>query len=150
MMIVPFREHHRDPPALTRHGFLELNGNSCLATIPILGWGYWGIRPAGEDVWMVLSGSSLLFFSMAVLGSNQFHCWAHASKVPHLASWLQEHHLILTPEGHARHHRSNHTGDYCVTTGWMNILLDGTGFFRLCERALKALGLPKSSGEESL
>src|SRR5258707_1191647 len=35
-LIGPFREHHRDPLAMTAHGFLEVNGNSCLILIPFV------------------------------------------------------------------------------------------------------------------
>jgi hypothetical protein len=35
LLIRPFREHHRDPQAMTRHGFLELTGNSCLVLLPV-------------------------------------------------------------------------------------------------------------------
>ena len=36
VLIHPFREHHRDPAAMTRHSFLELTGNSCLGVLPVL------------------------------------------------------------------------------------------------------------------
>lgn len=36
ILIRPFREHHRDPLAMVRHGFLEMNGNTCLAVTPLL------------------------------------------------------------------------------------------------------------------
>src|SRR6185503_4949701 len=37
MLIEPFREHHRDALAMTRHGLAEIAGNSCLAVAPLLG-----------------------------------------------------------------------------------------------------------------
>src|SRR5258708_3578274 len=36
LFIKPFREHHRDPFAMTQHGSLELLGNSALGALPIL------------------------------------------------------------------------------------------------------------------
>ena len=37
LLIAPFREHHRDPLGIVRHGPLELHANSCLAALPVLG-----------------------------------------------------------------------------------------------------------------
>jgi len=36
VVIRPYREHHADPQALTRHGLLELSGNSALTALPVL------------------------------------------------------------------------------------------------------------------
>ena len=45
-LIQPFREHHRDPLAMTRHGFLELNGNNCLGLVVPLAVAIW-LRTCG-------------------------------------------------------------------------------------------------------
>src|SRR5688500_8714008 len=49
--IGPFREHHRDPMSITRHGFIETNGNSCVAAAPILGFAC--LIPLGTELGVV-------------------------------------------------------------------------------------------------
>ena len=41
LLIHPFREHHHDPMLITRHDFIEVNGNVCLALAPVLAIGLW-------------------------------------------------------------------------------------------------------------
>ena len=79
-------------------------------------------------------------FAFSALLTNQFHLWAHAEKVPTGVRWLQGRGLILTPARHAVHHRGGFSQSYCMTTGWMNPLLDGIDFFPRVERAIRSLG----------
>jgi ubiquitin-conjugating enzyme E2 variant len=117
LLIHPFREHHRDPSAMTRHGFLELTGNSCLGVAPLLGLAVW--RPGSPAV-----DAGLLAFALALFATNLFHKWAHSAEVPKTVAWMQKRHLILNPEHHAVHHAPPNRTAYCVTSGWMNALLD--------------------------
>ncbi len=117
MLIHPFREHHRDPAAMTRHGFLELTGNSCLGVLPVLGLAWW--KP-----WSFLFDAGVIAFALALFGTNLFHKWAHSARVPRVVGWLQKAHVILNPARHAVHHAPPNKGAYCVTNGWMNALLD--------------------------
>jgi len=117
VLIHPFREHHRDPAAMTRHGFLELTGNSCLGVAPLLGLALWHPRSPLLD-------AGLIVFALALFATNLFHKWAHSEKVPRFVGWLQRCHLILNPDRHRIHHTPPNRTAYCVTSGWMNILLD--------------------------
>jgi len=117
VLIRPFREHHRDPAAMTRHGFLELTGNSCLGVAPLLGFAVW--RP-----WSPVFDAGLIAFALALFATNLFHKWAHSSRVPRPVDWLQRCHLILNPARHAVHHAPPNRTAFCVTNGWMNGILD--------------------------
>ena len=137
MLIAPFREHHVDPLAITRHDFFEISGNNAMVTLPVLAAIAALPQPVGGATYFL----SVLGLSLALSAfwTNQFHCWAHAPSPPPLARWLHASGLILTPERHARHHRGGHDHAYCVTSGWCNPLLDRIEFFERLERLIDAL-----------
>jgi ubiquitin-conjugating enzyme E2 variant len=135
LLIFPFRDHHRDPRAMTRHGVLELTGNSCLATSPVLAAAL--AVPLG-----LFLDAALFVFAQAVVATNLFHGWAHDERPPRLAAWLQARGLVLAPVVHDVHHSHGGRGAYCVTNGWANRWLDGLGVFERLESGLGALGVP--------
>jgi ubiquitin-conjugating enzyme E2 variant len=143
MLIEPFREHHRDPLAMTRHGFAEIVGNSCLAIAPLLAAVAFFALPASGTPLSLVAHSALLTFAVGAVITNQFHKWAHLPAPPRAVVRLQHAGLVLRPVHHGGHHRTQ-AGAYCVATGWMNPLLDRLGFFPAAERAFCALGLPMS------
>jgi ubiquitin-conjugating enzyme E2 variant len=129
--VMPFRMHHVDPKDITRHDFIETNGNSTIVSVPIVA-ALWFIMP-GTAGWLhyacLLAGVAAFF----VFCTNQFHKWAHADAPPRVVQWLQRAGLILSPEHHAIHHAAPHDKYYCITVGWMNPLLTRIKFFRACE-----------------
>lgn len=133
--IRPFREHHIDQTAITRHDFIETNGSNCLATLFIL-------IPANlllPDTWNSISLFLYTVFastSLGIFATNQFHKWAHWAESPHIIRWLQCKKLILSPTHHAIHHISPYDRYYCITVGWLNPLLAHIGFFRGLERCI--------------
>jgi len=138
LVIHPFRDHHRDPLALTRHGFLEVSGNSCLALLPVLApMALLHGTPASATGAFIVAFA--VCFSLSVFATNQLHKWAHAAARPKLVAWLQRCGLILSPEGHALHHRRPNRKAYCVTSGWLNPPLDAIDFFARLERAVRAI-----------
>jgi hypothetical protein len=134
----PFREHHVDPTAITRHDFVETNGNNCLVSIPTLALALVLAPSSGEDqnpFWSAVLG----FLVLWVMGTNQFHKWAHLESPRGAVALMQRLHLILPPAHHATHHAYPYTRSYCITTGWMNAPLNAVGFFRILERWITAL-----------
>lgn len=133
--IRPFREHHVDQMAITRHDFIETNGSNCLATLFIL-------IPANlliPDTWNSISLFLYTVFastSLGVFATNQFHKWAHWNTPPRFIYWLQQKKLILSPSHHSIHHRNPYDRYYCITVGWLNPLLTRIGFFRGLERCV--------------
>jgi ubiquitin-conjugating enzyme E2 variant len=77
-------------------------------------------------------------FALLLLGygasANQLHYWAHQADPPQPVRWLQRTGAVLTPARHARHHRAPCTRAYCISTGWLNPLLDATHAWRRLER----------------
>ena len=145
LLIEPFREHHRDPQGITRHGFLELSGNSALATLPI-GVGLLALGWPGQSVMMQSLHASVTALALALFATNSCHCWAHMPRPPAFATWLHRRGLAIAPDVHAVHHRAAHDCSYCVTLGWLNPLLDRVDFFRRLETALAAIGIEAYGG----
>ncbi len=115
-VIAPFRNHHRDPLAMTRHAFLDRTSGNALCALPIALIGL--LHPLH-----VVAAFGALVCSVAVLLTNQLHAWSHMPRVPRVVRWLQRSRIVLSPDAHANHHVSG-TAHYSVTTGWTNAILD--------------------------
>jgi len=148
LLIKNFREHHRDPLGIVRHGFIEVNANNCIGIILSMLFEVWILPDAAGYISLLVRGS-LISYGLALFGTNQFHKWAHAEHVPAVAAWLQRNRLILSPEHHRLHHSGRYDRSYCTTTGWMNLVLDRIQFFQRIEwgvRSLTRLVIPSWSG----
>jgi ubiquitin-conjugating enzyme E2 variant len=133
-----FREHHADQVDITRHDFVETNGDVCIFSSPV----HFALLFVVEDpfgLWCLVG----LF--IASYTNSQIHKWAHAENPPWVVRMAQRTRLFLSPAHHSRHHSGPHLTHYCITTGWLNALLDGVGFFRKVEWLLLKLGLPRST-----
>ena len=146
-LIHPFRDHHDDPQGITRHGFLETNGNNCLICIPVLlgiHYIYDWISPRFAFLLGAAVNGTLAFIFL----TNQIHKWAHQSSPASFVSMLQKTGIILSPSHHALHHRAPHLTNYCITSGWLNPVLDRSGILRLILRISGKLPGPESLARE--
>jgi plasmanylethanolamine desaturase len=135
-LIRPFREHHVDQKEITRHDFVETNGNNCFISIaPTVGA---ALLPSPGAGWFFLA-AAMFSMSFAIFGTNQFHKWAHMDEPPRVARVLQRAGLILPPEHHEVHHTAPYAKYYCITVGWLNEALFRLRFFPLLERIVTAL-----------
>jgi len=132
LLIAPFRAHHDDPTSIAGHDVFEVAGNAALVSLPLAATLLALPRP--DDFATALLCVTALSFSAAAVATNMFHRWAHSASPPRLARRLQRHGLILTPMRHALHHRGEHDRAYCVTSGWLNPVLDRLGLFARLER----------------
>lgn len=125
--IRPFREHHSDPLGITRHDFIELNGNSAMVVMPALVAAFW-LPP--------LATPGILAMALAILFTNTIHRWAHMDHPPRAVRALQRMRLILSREHHGVHHAPPHANHYCIFAGWTSRALDG--FVRITRRTSAA------------
>ncbi|MGH7469567.1 MAG: fatty acid desaturase CarF family protein [Longimicrobiales bacterium] len=137
MLIQPFRDHHRYPQAIARYGVLYQDASfAFIVILPLaLVWRAGGPHPGA---WSMFGHAVLWSFAIGSLGTNLFHKWAHAERVPAGVRWLQQLGLILSPRAHHVHH-STYTGGYCVTSGRLNAGLDRIAFFARLERLIRGL-----------
>lgn len=126
----PFREHHVDQKAITRHDWVETNGNNCLICVPpAVG----ALFIPLDSTWSVFLVAFLVWTMVWVMATNQFHKWAHVERPAPAVAFLQRWHLVLPPAHHAIHHSAPYTSNYCITTGWLNRPLAAIRFFRALE-----------------
>lgn len=133
-----FREHHSDQVDITRHDFIETNGDVCIFSSPV----HFTLLCVVEDP---LALSCIFGLFVGSYTNSQIHKWAHSAEPPRLIRLLQKTRVLLSPRHHSRHHSGPHLTHYCITTGWMNTLLDGAGFFRKLEWLLLKLGLRRTT-----
>src|SRR5262245_37295079 len=130
----PFRYHHVDPEDITRHDFVETNGNNCIVAAPVL----------LLVLFLLPETTGFLFYTSVVIActalfvfaTNQFHKWAHTKNPAPWIRLLQRANLILSPEHHVVHHTAPRDKYYCITVGWMNPVLDKIRFFRFVEAVI--------------
>jgi ubiquitin-conjugating enzyme E2 variant len=135
-LIRPFREHHVDPKAITRHDFVETNGNNCFICLPPV-----TLTAAfvSFDDWRgVFAGVLVFSLCLWIFCTNQFHKWSHSDDPPAVVVALQRLSLILPRDHHAVHHSAPFATYYCITVGWLNEPLHRIGFFRGLERLISA------------
>lgn len=135
IFIRTFREHHVDQESITRHDFIETNGDNCLVSLPWMVLTWW-LAPIESQLWGLGVGVFILTMMVFVLLTNQLHKWAHMDAPPAFARPLQRFGLVLSPAHHDVHHVSPHDRNYCITSGWLNPVLDGIGFFKGLEAVI--------------
>ncbi len=141
LLIEPFRAHHVDPGSIARHDFASVSGNAALTTTPVALSLF--VLPTPDD----LASLGLFVFAtiltLSLFLTNTFHRWAHARDRGALIRALHRTGLVITPARHAHHHSGAHDRAYCVTSGWLNPLLDGLRVFPRLERLLRSIGAPE-------
>lgn len=138
ILIQPFRDHHVHPQRITHYRFLEQDTTNFFLMLPLLALAFrLGAPEPGSPLQLALT-SCLLGLAGGSFATNLFHKWAHMPEPPRVARWLQVSGLILDSERHRHHHRDYNRG-FCVTSGWMNPLLDALRFFPRVERVVRFL-----------
>lgn len=133
-----FREHHADQVDITRHDFIETNGDVCIFSSPV----HFALLLLVEDP---LALSCIFGVFMGSYMNSQIHKWAHSVEPPVFVRAFQRVRGVLSPAHHSRHHSGPHLTHYCITTGWMNPVLDRIHFFRGLEHVLLKLGLRRTT-----
>jgi hypothetical protein len=134
--VMPFREHHRDPTGITRHGFFEANGNNALVCLPVLAPTVL-LVPVMHTRLGFLTGLFVFVLLLAVFLTNQVHKWAHMESPPKAILALQGAGIIISKDHHDKHHTSPHDTYYCITVGIWNPLFERYQVFPKVERLLR-------------
>lgn len=127
-----FREHHIDPTAITRHDFIETNGDNFTVIVPFLAYQAYAFTFNSLNDIKVNYNWNLFMFLLAVFVSmtNQFHKWSHTYfGLPRYITILQDMHIILPRIHHRIHHVTPHDTYFCITTGWLNYPLEKIKFW---------------------
>lgn len=137
-----FREHHIDPTAITRHDFIETNGDNFTSIIPCLAYiAFYFHRASNEEAKASYNLHLYIFFTLVFLSmTNQFHKWSHTYfGLPRYITILQDLHIILPRIHHRIHHVTPHDTYFCITVGWLNYPLEKIKFWQHLENSIYSL-----------
>ncbi|MDQ2974023.1 MAG: fatty acid desaturase family protein [Acidobacteriota bacterium] len=148
-LVKPFRMHHIYPRDICTHNFVATVGNVCILAFPLLSLSLillW-ISQHGLLAFAVLV---IALMAAATVATNQFHKWAHQESPPAFARWLQRNRIVLEPSHHKLHHTPPFEMHYCITTGWLNPLLNKIKFFRRLEATLRFVGIQTAKTKDRM
>ncbi|CAG2173645.1 unnamed protein product [Oppiella nova] len=140
--IRPFREHHIDPTAITRHDFIETNGDNFMAIIPGLVYLLYFFRSNEYKIICLNYNWICYLFLLAIFVAmtNQIHQLSHIyGPLPVWILFLQDMHIILPRKHHRIHHISPHETYFCITTGWLNFPLEIIHFWSALELIIQSI-----------
>lgn len=156
-----FREHHVDQVAMCKHDFIETNADTTLPLLPVVfvQWVFIHLVSNSVTSYTVnlndnnvgIHVFSLTFFLLVAI-TNEIHKWSHQANQALIVRTLMDYHLLLSPVAHRRHHKDPFDKSYCITTGWMNPLLDAIHFWRALEHIVTSAtgAIPRENDQKLL
>lgn len=120
--------HHQQPAYMTRFGYWYTSG-MLIGVAGVIGLGAWALGLFSWQLGLVLALGA---------NANQIHKWTHRSRRANgrVVSWLQDIRLFQSQADHAKHHRGDQRGHYCVVTPHLNALFER---FKVWERAERGI-----------
>lgn len=140
--IRPFREHHIDPTSITRHDFIETNGDNFAVTMfSQINMAYKFFTFTDAEIQETYNWETYIYLlSIFISFTNQFHKWSHTYfGLPRYITILQDLHIILPRKHHRIHHVAPHETYFCITTGWLNYPMEKYGFWTKLEYAIEVV-----------
>jgi len=131
-VVEPNIRHHQEQRAFLAGGYWHRNWTTIL--------------PAAVAAAALLAAGSRWGALVAAFSSqaNEIHGWAHR-RCSRPIRGLQLLGVLSSQEGHAQHHRSPFSTDFCVMTDWTNPILGAVGFWRVLEAIVGLAGIhPRS------
>ncbi|MEL6348347.1 MAG: fatty acid desaturase CarF family protein [Myxococcota bacterium] len=129
--IFRFRLHHTHPKEILNDDFLANTGRAAVPAVL-----YFGLILL-ISLWSPVLAAMMTFFAFGGVATNYIHKLAHQASPPAWAVQLQRCGLFLSAEAHDVHHSGDHRSSYCITSGWMNPLLDRYKVFDRLEATIR-------------
>ncbi|RXG70122.1 Transmembrane protein, partial [Armadillidium vulgare] len=111
--IRPFREHHIDPTSITRHDFIETNGDNFMLTIPSL---------------LCMTKNFCTKSNEEIQENYYWYSYLYLLAI-FVSLTNQDLHIVLPKRHHRIHHVAPHETYFCITTGWLNYPLEKLHFW---------------------
>ena len=127
-VIVPNIKHHSEPRAFLAGCYVTRNWTTIL--------------PAGLIALVAMAAGQHWLALVAAFSTqaNEIHGWAH-QRCSRPIRGLQLLGVLSSPDGHAVHHQSPFSTDFCVMSDWCNPLLSAVGFWRGLEYVVSIAGV---------